>query len=138
MELTVLKLLIDIGSGLFDMAKRIGDADADRKRAVGEWIHNLGHLIEISADDIEREIFPHMVCAKMRYMVSAFPDMVAGLLDDDTIMSLHSKLVDASNMESLFYELERIQPTDRKAYINKLRETAGTMMGVGYTLQKDV
>ena len=137
MELTVFKLLIDIGLGIFDLTKKISDVDADRKRAVGEWTHNLGHLIEVVADDIDREIFPYTTCAKMRYMVDAFPTMMDGLFDVDKIRDLHLKLINASNLEGLFFELERIAPSDRNAYINKLRETAGTMMGVGYTLQKD-
>lgn len=139
MELTIFKLLIDIGLGMFDMAKKIGDVDADRKRAVGEWTHNLGVLIEAAADDIEREIFPHTTCAKMSYMVAAFPGMMDGLFDDSKIADLHSKLVGASNIEGLFHELvERMDQKDRQSYINKLRQTAGTMMGVGFTLQKDL
>lgn len=134
MELTTFKLLIDIGLSFFNLANSI---NGDRKKRVGEWIWELGDIIEHVAIDIENNEYPHMYCAKMQYMITAFPDMIKGLLEKEQISKLYQNLNDATNIERLFFEIEPLRPLDKKLCLIQLKETAGTLKGVGFTLQKD-
>ena len=135
MELVTVKLIIDIGLGLCNLAK--GLFSSDRTKNIGNWMVDLGSLIEEVAADLEKKQYPYTACAKMQYMVSQFEDVVGNnTVAADQLRELSIMLHQAQNIERLFGEISSLDERDTKMNLIRLKETAGTLQAAGGILQK--
>lgn len=134
MELTTFKLLIDITIGLCDLAKGLFVND---KKILGEWMIDLGKLIDEVADSLEQNRYPHTTCAKMQYMANQFYGLAEKTIDDPGLaQSLAIKLHQTQKIELLFGELSSLSDRERAWHLMQLRDMAGTIQAAGGTLAK--
>jgi hypothetical protein len=134
MELVTFKMIIDIGISLFNVTKSL--SGKEKRKNLGDWLHDLGVLVEDIAVKLESREFPHTSCSKMSYMVDHFDEMMTGHLDDTELSNLQKMLNQARNIERLYGELSQLPAEEKSEKIVALKETAGTLQAAGDMLTR--
>ena len=134
MELLTFKMIVDIGISLFNVTKSL--TGNDRRKSVGNWMKDLGLLVEEVAIKLELGEFPHTACAKMSYMVDHFEDMMLGHLEEKELADLYKMLQDARNIERLYAEISQLSPEEKSEKIVALKEISGTLQAAGDMLTR--
>lgn len=129
MELATFKIIVDIGISLYNVTRSL--TGHERRKTLGNWMQELGVLVEEIAVKLELGEFPYTTCARMSYMVDHFSELMDGHLDEQEIKSLHTMLVDARNIERLYGEISQLNPEQKAEKIIALKEVAGTLQAAG-------
>lgn len=133
-DLFTFENLIKAVEFLFKIGSEFEASEQAQRQRIGQWLAELGMLIESVAMDLEHNMFPYSSCAKMNYMVDNFSLVVGSSIKPAERQELFMMLQNARNIERLVGELNQLDIIDKDNKLAKLKQIAGTLQGVGSVL----
>ncbi len=130
---------------ILSIAKNIWDVRLDLKGQKREKIeHGAAFLNEISqiltdaADSLAKKEVPHGKCGELREHAEDFEKIMKGFLSDEKLIDISTGLLDAWEIERVFYELEKLE-FDKNAdkEIISLRKASGYFRAVSAKMLLD-
>ena len=129
----ILLTLINICSSIIDLKSKL--FNSDRKKELSEWIYLVGNNIEVIADFLDDNEYPHKTCARMEEAAYSFSSIIGDTLLKEEKEHLEKLLFSAIQVEKIFAEYSNLKRGDRTRYIQELYIISGSVLGIADTLK---
>jgi hypothetical protein len=129
----ILFTLINICSSIIDVKNKL--FNSDRKKELSEWIYLIGNNIEVIADFLDDNEYPHKTCARMEEAAYSFSSVIGNTLSEEEKEHLEKLLFSAIQVEKIFAEYSNLKRGERTIYIRELYIISGSVLGIADTLK---
>lgn len=125
----MIKTLLEIVSLGVTISKHV--FTPSNKKAIAEWMINLGKIVGDVADKLQKREYPHNLCAQMDQHVQKFHELIEGNLPEKEAGVLHQLLRDSVEIEKTYSQLYVLSPEDREKNLEKLWGVSGKLIATG-------
>lgn len=101
------------------------------KENVGQFLIDIGNLLNEVSIEIEQNRYPHDKCSIMFEYMNGLKNALADKMEEEQIITLQSLIEESYRVEQLLGQLNQLTSEEKSYNINMLKSIAGRFIGLG-------
>jgi hypothetical protein len=108
---------------------------AKNKENIGNFLNDIGSLLQEVAIDFEQKKYPHDKCSIMFEYMNGMKNELTDKMNEEKITTLQNLIEESYRVEQLFSQLNQLTDEEKIYNINILKSIAGRFIGLGKLLR---
>lgn len=134
----MIDIIVSIAKSIWEVALDIKGKNRDKIERGASFLNEISQILLDAADSLTEKKVPHGKCQELKEHAEEFKKIMEGFIDDSKLHELSDKLLNAWEIESAYYELEKLQFDDKAdEKIIELRKAGGYFRAVSAKMLLD-